>query len=56
MRLSPPKQSTFYISLALALLAILGTFVVIPFVTDNGFWVAVIAWAFLAAGNYFKGF
>ena len=56
MKLSPPKQSTFYIALALAVLAVLGAFVSIPFFSDNGFWVAVVAYVVLAAGNYLKGF
>jgi len=54
--LLPPKQSTFYIALALAVLVLLGTFVSIPFFSDNGFWVAVVAYVVLAAGNYLKGF
>jgi hypothetical protein len=45
----------FVISLILALLAIVGKFVAIPFISDHGFWVAVIAYVVLAVGNLFRG-
>ena len=56
MRLSAPKKNTFYVSVAIAVVAILSTFMDIPFVSDNAFWVAIVGYAVLAAGNYFKGF
>ena len=56
MRLTPPTRNVFYISVALVVLAIIATFVDIPFVTANAFWVAVIGYALLAAGNALKGF
>ena len=33
----------------------IGNFSQIPFVTENGFWVAVIAYLILAVGNLFRG-
>ena len=55
MNLSPPTTAVFVISLILALLAIVGKFVAIPFITDHGFWVAVVAYIVLAVGNLFRG-
>jgi hypothetical protein len=55
MNLSPPTTAVFVISLILALLAIVGKFVAIPFITDHGFWVAVVAYVVLAVGNLFRG-
>ncbi len=63
MRLSPPKQWVFFVSLTLGVLAVLlfvfgslgmlgggfGKYVMFAY------WLAVIAWALLAAGVAFKG-
>lgn len=56
MSLSPPTTVVFVISIILALLAIIGNYVAIPFITEHGFWVAVIAYIILACGNIFRGF
>ncbi len=56
MSLSPPTTVVFVISIILALLAIIGNYVAIPFISDNGFWVAIIAYIILACGNIFRGF
>jgi hypothetical protein len=55
MNLSPPTTAVFVISLILALLAIVGKFGAIPFITEHGFWVAVIAYVVLAVGNLLRG-
>ena len=55
MNLSPPTTAVFVISLILAALAIIGKFVAIPFISDHGFWVAVIAYVVLAGGNLLRG-
>lgn len=55
MKLSPPKVGTFVISVIIALIAIIGLSVDIPFVSDNAFWVMVIAYLVLGAGALFKG-
>jgi hypothetical protein len=44
----------FVISLILAALAVVGIFVVIPFVTVYAFWLAVLAWVVLAVGCLMK--
>jgi len=55
MNLSAPTQAIFFISLILAVLAVVGTFVAIPVVSANAFWVAVIAYVVLFVGNIAKG-
>jgi hypothetical protein len=55
MNLSPPTTTVFVISLILAVLAIIGTFVAIPLISANAFWVAIIAYIILAVGNVFRG-
>jgi cytochrome c oxidase subunit IV len=56
MQLTPPKKIVFYISLLLAVLALVGYFVDLPFVSDYTFWFAIVGYALLAAGNAVKGF
>jgi len=56
MSLSPPTTVVFVISIILALLAIIGNYVAIPVFTENGFWVAIVAYVILACGNIFRGF
>ena len=55
MQLSAPTTAVFIISVILAVLAIIGKFVAIPFITENGFWVAIVAYIILAVGNLFRG-
>lgn len=53
--LSAPTQLVFLISLVLAILAVLGLYVNIPFVSLYAFWVIVIAYIVLALGCLLKG-
>lgn len=55
MNLSAPTQVVFLISLVLAVLAILGLFVRIPFISLYAFWVLAAAYVVLAIGCLFKG-
>ena len=55
MNLSAPSTVVFIVSLILAALAVIGKFVPIPFITDHGFWVAIVAYVVLAVGNLFRG-
>ena len=55
MNLSAPTQPVFLISVILAALAVVGTFVTIPVVSANAFWVAILAYLVLLAGNVMKG-
>jgi len=55
MRLNAPTQVVFLISLALAILALVGHLVTIPFVSVYAFWIAIVAYAVLAAACVLKG-
>jgi len=55
MNLSAPTVPVFWIAVVLAALALIGQFVAIPFFSANGFWVAIVAFVILAAGNMMKG-
>ena len=56
MSLSPPTTVVFVVSIILAVLAIICAFVPIPFISEHGFWVAIVAYVILAIGNIFRGF
>jgi len=56
MKLSAPKQITFWIALIIAILAVLATVATIPGVTDYAFWLLVIAFVILALGTLIKDF
>ncbi|MBL6964968.1 MAG: hypothetical protein ISR60_00325 [Anaerolineales bacterium] len=55
MKLNPPKNITFYISVVLAALGLIGSFVSIPFVSGLAFWFVVVGFVLLAAGLLVKG-
>jgi hypothetical protein len=52
--LGRPTQLTFLISLALAVLALLGALVIIPVITQYAFWLAILAYLVLALGVIVK--
>jgi len=58
MRLTPPTNMTFLISMLLAALAIVGQFVsmVSNYVPLSMFWVAIVAYIVLWLGNLLRGF
>ncbi len=51
MTLHAPAMWVFILSLVLVVLAVVGVFVEIPFVSMYAFWIAVLAYAVLALGN-----
>jgi hypothetical protein len=55
MKLTPPKNVTFWIAVVLGVLGILGTLTPIPFVSDNAFWMVAIGFILLALGCLVKG-
>lgn len=55
MSSSPPTTMVFVISIVLAVLAILSTFMTLPVIGDYRFWVAIAAYVILAIGNIFRG-
>ena len=56
MKLTPPKILTFWISVLLAVLGLIGSFVSIPFVSGAAFWFVLVGYVVLAAGLLLKGF
>lgn len=54
MNLHTPSVPLFVTSLVFAALALVGHFVLLPFITLYGFWVAIIAYAILAVGILMK--
>ncbi len=58
MRLTPPTNLTFLISILLAILAIVGQFVqgVSIYIPVSTFWVAIAAYVVLMLGNLVRGF
>jgi hypothetical protein len=55
MKLSPPKQVTWFIALALAILALLGETGVVSQIGQYSFWLALIAAALLLLATIVKG-
>ena len=55
MKINLPKKSTFYISLVLAVLGLLGAFGV-PVISGFAFWLLLAGYAVLVAGLFLKGF
>jgi len=55
MKLNPPKNITFWISVVLGLLGLIGSFVSIPVVSGLAFWFVFVGFALLVAGLLVKG-
>ena len=55
MKLNPPKTITFWISVVLGLLGLIGSFVSIPVVSGLAFWFVFVGFALLVAGLLVKG-
>ncbi len=56
MNLSKPTNLVFIIAVIVALLGIIAQLVTIPVLSGFAFWLVVIAFILLAAGNLFEGF
>jgi hypothetical protein len=55
MKLSAPKNITWWIAVILGVLGILGTLTSIPFVSANAFWFVAVAFVLLALATLLKG-
>jgi hypothetical protein len=53
--LSAPTPAVFWISVVLVILALLGHFFVIPFLTEYKFWIAIVGYVVLFLGNVVRG-
>jgi hypothetical protein len=56
MKLSAPKNTTFWIATVLAALGFVGNFVDLPVVSEYAFWFVVVGFVVLWLGNYLKDF
>jgi hypothetical protein len=56
MKLTPPTKTTFWISVILVALGLIGMFVTIPFVSGFAFWFVFIGYVVLLLGLLLKGF
>jgi ABC-type phosphate transport system auxiliary subunit len=51
IKLYAPAMWLFAVSLIIAVVAVIGVFTPIPYITLHGFWVAILAYVVLAVGN-----
>ncbi len=56
MKTNAPKSTTIIIAVILVLVALIGYFVAIPFITAYCFWILLAGFGVLLAGNLLKGF
>ncbi|MBN2413727.1 hypothetical protein JXQ31_18755 [candidate division KSB1 bacterium] len=56
MRLSAPKKFTWWASLILAILGLVGSLVVIPGISPIAFFLVLVAYIILFLGTILKGF
>jgi len=54
MKLTPPKKNVFWISVAFAVVGLIGLFV--PFLSPYAFWLVLVGYVLLFLGNAVKGF
>jgi len=55
MKTNAPKKITLLIAVILAVVAVIGLFVTIPFITGISFWLLTAGFVVLLAGCLFKG-
>lgn len=55
MKLSPPKRITFYISVVLGLLGIIGMLTTIPVISTYAFWFVFVGLVLLVLGLLIEG-
>jgi hypothetical protein len=55
MTLNAPSQTLFIVAVVIAVIALLGAIISIPFVTGYAFWILLLAFIVLTAGVMMKG-
>ncbi len=55
MKLNAPTKNFWWISVILAVVAVVGQFVAIPFVSVNAFWFVTVGFILLALSTVLKG-
>ncbi len=56
MKLSAPKQLTFWIAVVLAVVGLIASLVSIPVLSGFAVWLVVLGFVVLAVGNLIEGF
>jgi Co/Zn/Cd efflux system component len=56
MKLSAPKQITFWVAVVVAVIGLIASFVAIPVLSGYAFWIVVLGFVILALGNLLEGF
>jgi threonine/homoserine/homoserine lactone efflux protein len=51
MKLSAPKQITFWVAVVVAVIGLIGSFAAIPVLSGFALWIVVVGFVILAAGN-----
>jgi hypothetical protein len=55
MKLTPPKKLTFWISVVLAVIGLVGAIISIPFLSTYAFWFLFVGYVLLVLGLLAKG-
>jgi hypothetical protein len=55
MKLNAPSQTVFIIAVVIAVIAVIGLFVTIPFISLYAFWVMTLAFVILAGACLMRG-
>ena len=55
MKLSAPRQITFWIAVIVALVGVIASLVTIPVLSGFAFWIVVLGFIILAVGNLMEG-
>ncbi|MGD0173177.1 MAG: hypothetical protein ABSC61_01890 [Anaerolineales bacterium] len=55
MKLSAPKQITFWVAVVVAVVGVIASLVTIPVLSGIALWIVVIAFVILALGNLVEG-
>jgi hypothetical protein len=55
MKLSAPKQVTFWVAVVVALIGLIASFVTIPVLSGYALWIVVLGFVILALGNVLEG-
>jgi threonine/homoserine/homoserine lactone efflux protein len=55
MKLSAPKQITFWIAVVVAVVGVIASLVTLPVLSGFAFWLVVIGFVILAVGNLVEG-
>jgi Na+(H+)/acetate symporter ActP len=55
MNLNAPSQTLFIVAVVIAVVALLGAIIAIPFVSAYAFWILLLAFIILVAGVMMKG-